>query len=199
MRFPLRVAVLVALPLALRAQGAAAPLFRPAAGERLVQPVPAGWVVGHEQRSERGMITELVPAGQSVQRWTEMLTTQRYRGLDIAPEQFATVSRKAWAGACPGATGETLDAGTDRGRPWALWMQRCPRNSATGTPEVTWFKAIKGRDGLVVVHKAFRFDPSRAQVAQWTAYLRGVVLCDPRADGVACTPDVPAERATGGR
>jgi hypothetical protein len=53
-------------------------------------------------------------------------------------------------------------------------------NQATGKPEKTWFKAIKGNDSFYVVQKAFKFDPSKEQIAQWMQYFRSVAVCDTR-------------------
>ena len=48
-----------------------------------------------------------------------------------------------------------------------MWALGCKRNPATGKPEMTWFKALAGIDSFYVVQKAFKFVPSKDQVAKW--------------------------------
>ena len=62
----------------------------------------------------------------------------------------------------------------------------CPRNPATGKPEITYTKVTAGNDSLYVVQKAFKFAPSRDQFVQWMKYLRSVAVCDSRLADRAC-------------
>ena len=74
----------------------------------------------------------------------------------------------------------------ERGYPVIVWLQVCPLNKETGKPEVTLLKAIAGKDSFYVVQKAFRFQPDKAQIEQWSRYLRGVSVCDSRVPERAC-------------
>jgi hypothetical protein len=69
-------------------------------------------------------------------------------------------------------------------------MMNCPRNAQTGKPEITWFKALQGNDSFYVVQKAFKFDPPKEQIVQWTLWLKGVALCDTRLPERACPPGI---------
>ena len=53
-------------------------------------------------------------------------------------------------------------------------------NNATGKPELTWMKAIQGRDSFYLVQKAYKFEPTAEQKKQWGAYLDSVGVCDTR-------------------
>ena len=57
---------------------------------------------------------------------------------------------------------------------------------ATGKPEITWFKAISGRDSFYVVQKAFKFEPAPEQAKQWVGWLDKVSVCDTRLPDRAC-------------
>ena len=59
-------------------------------------------------------------------------------------------------------------------------------NKDTGKPEMTWMKAIQGKDSFYVVQKAFKFEPADDDVAKWMRYLRGVAVCDSRVPERAC-------------
>lgn len=48
----------------------------------------------------------------------------------------------------------------------------CPLNTETGQPENTWFKLSIGSGILIVVQKAFKFEPSADEIAFWLDYLR---------------------------
>jgi hypothetical protein len=67
-----------------------------------------------------------------------------------------------------------------------VWSLTCPRNPATGKPEMTWFKALQGNDSFYVVQKAFKFVPDKDQVAKWMGFLRAVAVCDSRLPDRAC-------------
>jgi hypothetical protein len=66
------------------------------------------------------------------------------------------------------------------GYPAAVWLMTCPRNRETAKPENTWFKAIPGNDSFYVVQKAFKFEPSKEHIEQWTLYLKRGTACDTR-------------------
>ena len=67
-----------------------------------------------------------------------------------------------------------------------IWIAFCPRNKDTGKPEFTLLKAIGGKDSFYLVQKAFRFKPEKAQIEQWSRYLRTVFVCDTRIVDRAC-------------
>src|SRR5262249_53116133 len=118
----------------------------------------------------------------------EMVTVQIFRGRKLAPEQFRNSLMKGWNEGCPNASSKPTTSATENGYPSVLWLLNCPRNPKTGKPEITWFRAIRGNDSFYVVQKAFRFAPSQEQVAQWTAYLKSVKVCETRLADRACPP-----------
>ncbi len=154
--------------------------------ENLLTPLPAGYKVDFQKRQGRAEITEMVPTGENVNNWTEMVTVQTFFGLNVTPEQFKTGMEKNWTSACPGATSRLIATSPERGYPASLWVLSCPRNPGTGQPEHTWIKAIKGADSFYMVQKAFKFAPSKEQETKWLAYLRDVWVCDTRVAARAC-------------
>jgi hypothetical protein len=156
------------------------------ANENLLVRVPPGYRVGY--RIERGnmVMNEMVPAGQTVENWTEMVTVQIFHGLKAAPEKFRDTLRRRWVAACPGGSGADVTSGTENGYPVLVWLLDCPKNPRSGKPEITWFKAIAGNDSFYLVQKAFKFKPDKAQVDRWMAYLKSVAVCDTRIAARAC-------------
>jgi hypothetical protein len=155
--------------------------------ENLLVAVPDGYVTGFQDRNARQQMTEMVPRGQSVKDWTDMVTVQIFSNMtNVTPAAYKQRLEKLWAGACSGAQSSPIGQGEERGYPVIVWLQVCPLNKETGKPEVTLLKAIAGRDSFYVVQKAFRFRPDKPQVEQWSRYLRNVSVCDSRVPDKAC-------------
>lgn len=158
-------------------------------GENLLLGMPAGYKPVFQQRQGQIVTTEMVPAAESAEDWTEMVTTQLYIGLkSVSPAEFQAESRRKWLASCQDGSFFEVTSGDEEGYPVAVWMLSCPHSQAPGRPEITWFKAIRGADAFYVVQKAFRFEPSREEVHQWMRYLRQVAVCDNRVPERAC-PD----------
>ena len=177
--------------LAAAAFAAAAVLASPALAqledENLLVVPPNGYEVGYQAHNSKQLMTELVPEGETVENWTEMVTVQIFRDLsDADPAEFRTHMRRQWFGTCDGATIENAADDTENGYPAATWMLTCPLNTQSGKPEYTMFKAIGGNDALYVVQKAFTWEPSEAEVAHWSDFLGDVTVCDSRLADRAC-------------
>jgi hypothetical protein len=155
--------------------------------ENLLVAMPKGYKVGFSDKNARQQMTEMVPDGQSVKDWTDMITVQIFFGMtNVTPEAYKQRLEKLWAENCKGAQSSPVGQGNERGYPVIVWLQDCPLNQKTGKPEVTLLKAISGRDSFYVVQKAFRFKPDKSQVEQWSRYLRSVSVCDSRLPDRAC-------------
>jgi hypothetical protein len=148
--------------------------------ENLLVTLPPGYIVGYTNHTAKGVITEMVPAGETVENWTEMVTVQIFFGLHDSPTAFRLRLEKLWASSCSGAKSAPVGGGLTNGYTTMTWRMSCPLNKQTGKPEITWFKAIAGRDSFYVVQKAFKFDPSPDKAAEWVAFLDKVSVCDTR-------------------
>lgn len=156
-------------------------------GENLLQTMPPGYKIGYQTKRDNMLITEFVPVRESVEAWTEMVTTQVFVGLKRpTPNEFRQIMQKSWAKSCTGAGFVDLAAGTENGYGFEVWMQDCPKNEQTGKPERVWFKAIKGNDSFYLVQKAFRFLPEQDQATRWIQYLRSIQVCDSRLPDRSC-------------
>jgi hypothetical protein len=154
--------------------------------ENLLVSVPDGYKIGFQDKEPNSLINEMVPESETVNDWTEMITVQIFYNLRTAPEDFERKMASGWANACPGARIDNIASGPENGYPAGVWLLNCPKNPATGKPEITWLKVMAGNDSLYVVQKAFKFTPSRDQVVQWMKYLRAVAVCDSRLPARAC-------------
>jgi hypothetical protein len=155
--------------------------------ENLLVTMPEGYKVGFQDKKNNQQMTEMVPDGQSVKDWTDMVTVQIFFGMtDVTPDAYKQRLQKLWSESCKGAQSNPVGQGNERGYPVAVWIQFCPLNKVTGKPEFTLLKAIAGRDSFYLVQKAFRFKPDKEQIGQWSRYLRGVSVCDSRVADRAC-------------
>ena len=163
--------------------------------ETLLAGLPDGYKRDFEQKTKDALISEMVPVGQSVSNWTEMVTVQVFYTLKTTPQQFKAQMDKERAAACPGSETQPVTQGDENGYPSMVWLQNCPLNKATGKPEITWFKAIAGNDSFYVVQVAFKAWPSKELIAQWMHYLKDVRVCDTRLPERACAPAAAAAPA----
>jgi hypothetical protein len=155
--------------------------------ENLIVTTPPGYKVGFSDKKPNMLITEFVPAKETVENWTEMVTVQIFFGLKTTPEQFMSDMEKRWRAACPNAEeAHTIANAPENGYPTTVWLLDCPKNPQSGKPEITWFKAVQGNDSFYLVQKAFRFEPSKEQITRWMGYLRNVSVCDARIADRAC-------------
>ena len=179
MRFVIALAVLML--------AGAPPAAAELVNENLLVVVPDGYKIDFSDKNNKYLINEMVPLAQNVHDWTEMVTVQIYLGLTgVAPEQIKADRERVWFGACPKALSQPIASGVENGYAFAVWMLFCPLNGNTGKPETTWFKAIRGNDSIYVVQKAFKFEPSKEQVVEWTRYLKKVSVCDSRLPDRPC-------------
>ena len=148
--------------------------------ENLLVTMPPGYKVGYNKREQKALISEMVPAAETVESWTEMVTVQIFFGLKGSIVSYRAKMEKDWANACAGAQSAPVGGGLVNGYTTVTWRQTCPLNKQTGKPEITWFKAIAGNDSFYVVQKAFKFEPAQEKAAEWIAWLNKVSVCDTR-------------------
>ena len=138
--------------------------------------------------SRNGMnMQEWVPAAETVQNWTEMVTIQIFLGRrDLQPTQFLSSMQKRWSDACKDSTGTSIATGKVNGYEFSSILLRCPLLASSGKPETTMFKAINGNDSFYVVQRAFRAVPSPERLETMKKYLESVSVCDTRLSSRPC-------------
>ena len=162
-------------------------------GESLLMPPPDGFKIGYAVGDAQFRMTEFVPAKETVENWSQMVTQQVFVGRGGAdPEVIQQKLLERWKTACAGGSGERLDGEALNGYRSSLWSFACPRNPATGKPEVVWIKVISGTDSGYVAQYAFRQieTPERRQLA--LDYIARVNLCDTRTAEHPCPSGVAA-------
>ncbi len=140
------LAAIAALPVALPAQVPDRQVFLP--------PAP-GFVPGYSAKQGRQSIIEFVPKGETVKKFTRMITLQTLpapRGMTDA--QFLAGFTKTYLSRCPRAKAIVVPmAGKQAGV-----RIDCPRHPATGQPETVFARTIAIAPEMAIVQytsKAF--------------------------------------------
>jgi hypothetical protein len=154
--------------------------------ENLLIAQPSGFKVGNQASSGNSEISEWVPAGETVEDWTQMLTVQVFHHSTVDPATFLRGIGKRWADACPGSSAKGVFTGQVNHYVVSMLVLRCPKNPTSGKPETTAFRAIKGKDALYSVQRAFRSEPSDKDLDAVMHYLGNVSVCDTRTADHPC-------------
>jgi hypothetical protein len=154
--------------------------------ENLLFSPPRDFKIGFESDRDNRLMTEWVPAGQSVEDWTEMLTVQVFRGAAVDAAAFLQGVGARYMNACPGTSAKGIFTGQINGYVVSMLLLRCPQNPATGKPETTAFRVIKGSDALYSVQHAWRSVPSDQTLDDAMHALAKVTVCDTRAPSHPC-------------
>ena len=160
---------------------------QPLKNENLLVGMPQGFKLGFKD-SKNGMnMQEFVPAAETVQNWTEMVTVQVFLSRkDLQPAPFLGAMQQQWAGSCNGSTATPVATGKVNGYVAASILLRCPLLASTGKPETTVLTAIKGNDSFYVVQRAVRSVPSPERLETMKKYIESVSVCDSRLPSRAC-------------
>ena len=130
--------------------------------ERLVAPLPAGFVVGYRAAQGEVSMEERIPQGETVDAWTRMITLQRFGGTAVSARGLLQNIAASLGRGCPGGTTSAIVEATLDGRRYASMRANCPLNPGTGKPETFFARTVSGADALYSVQYAFRSVPSAA-------------------------------------
>lgn len=154
------------------------------AGEWLAMPMPDGFV-SHAQTAQMGTIDERIPKGETLERWTRMITLISLNG-DIDPQVYAREFDKGLVRNCPGAKAWPRTASSMGTHPAIDGRLDCPRNPETGLPETLFYRIVGLPGHIHMVQVAFRSVPDAAGVAWAEARIDGAMLCAPGSADPAC-------------
>lgn len=162
-------------------------------------PEPTGWKIGFQKQERKGIVdlvhTEYVPETQSVEDWHEMVTVQIYRGLKkVRVEEWTKEWTVRMNKSCQGGVSPFVKAQMENGYAAAFSTHYCPMDLQTGKGEITYIKAVVGKDSFYVVLRAWRgesFSPDNAPMTrdtalEWSRYMSRVSVCDTRDPQRAC-------------
>ncbi|OWY27330.1 hypothetical protein [Herbaspirillum robiniae] len=128
-------------------------MISPIFSQLLMLSLPSGFKPSaFEQATASNYIREAVPVGQTVQRWTEMITVTGVRNLarnrEVSPEAFGGRIADGFRSNCPASYAfKTLSSGAVNGRDEHVFVVSCgTRQTAYGAvSESTLIQVIRGR------------------------------------------------------
>ncbi|WP_114954899.1 hypothetical protein [Sphingosinicella terrae] len=166
-----------------------APARAQGADEWLYQSPLPELVVGFQREQGGTSIVERIPPGETVQDWSQMVTTQRFAGAiarGVSLDQWVNGFVSGLANACPGArTSAPLFSRHPDHREVAFRVD-CPLNPATAKPETFLLRAFASAADLHVLQVAFRHVPSAAEAGWAERHLESAVLCDAASSDSPC-------------
>ncbi|HYE01212.1 MAG TPA: hypothetical protein VEH84_17640 [Alphaproteobacteria bacterium] len=194
MQARLRPAVLPALLLAALLAPSAAPA-RTVEGEELLFAPPAGWSVAARQSTPQLRVAVMLPAGQTLSAWTEMIAVQIHPGLRDDPAAFVGRIQAEFARRCATAVSHPPLVERVKDYPTAVALLECRgRADAPEAEAATMVKAVQGRDHLFVVQRSWQGraegpgNPARDEAAgaAWRGFMQSVEVCDGRRPELGC-------------
>jgi hypothetical protein len=154
--------------------------------ENLLISPPKDFNIGYQATRDKRQITEWVPAGETVEDWTQMLTVKIFRGATVDAASFLQDVGKRYVNDCPGTTARGVFTGQTNGYVVSMLLLKCPKNPHTDKPETTAFRVIRGKDALYSVQRAWRSVPSDQDVDDVMHALAKVTVCDTRTSEHVC-------------
>ncbi|WP_296224590.1 hypothetical protein [Ralstonia sp. UBA689] len=160
---------------------------QPVQNETLMVAAPDGYTIANSGRRNNAEVTQMVPSGQNVNDWTEMVTVQIYPDVNAFTfNTYAAGLEERFKAACESAEAHALKRAEKNGYDTEYWELNCQVKDGAHTPSVTWFKMLRGNDRLYVVLKAFLMEPSKEQIKTTAQYLKNISVCDTRLKDRPC-------------
>lgn len=177
-------------PALLSACGAAAPAGgdEAPAGELLLASPPDGWQEHGAMQTPTLRMAEYGPPASGEQR-LERLTFEAQSG-DPLPDPIAFVRgvSRDLADRCDGFEDSNVSSGYENGYPTSVRLMICGKFKDAEFGQVVMAKAIQGNERFYVITRRLRAPPADGdaslltaqEMAEWSAHLRGILVCDTR-------------------
>ena len=156
--------------------------------EKLMGVPNENFEIGYESNTDEIAMTEFVPVGETVQKWSRMITIQSligYRPKTL--ESFATKFTQLVIAQCSKSDQEIIWSNVQYGYNSMVLAISCHENLETGLPEYMLVKAIQGDDALYVVQKAWKYEPNDDQLNNWFEEMGSFIVCGKNNDFEMCT------------
>lgn len=156
--------------------------------ENLLFHVPENYKSASKVQKENVRGEEFLPISESIATWTEMLTVQAFRNVDVSVKEFRLRMEGSFKRSCKESASASVSEASEFGYDTAVWMQTCEYANKLPKDEIVVFKAIRGKEALYVIQKAFRYEPAVDKLTPWVDYMRKIRLCSVDTNDAACEP-----------
>ena len=164
-------------------------------GENFIVTMIKGFKLGNHQNTNKVLLNEYIPEGETVQNWTKMITVLIFLGRkDIEVKNYLGLMTQGFASACQKmATGKPALENI-RGYEAGTIILACTREKKTGKGSLTLVRVYKGNDSFYVIQRAWRGAPfqstellvSKDEINSWVAHFNRIYVCDTRSAKHAC-------------
>ncbi len=163
--------------------------------EQLLASPPPDWTLVYQLNNVTSRLSDFIPPGESENEWTTKLSFESFTGLKGA-DPIETLLSEVTSDEqnCSFVQHFNLYSGLENGYPASVRLYFCGENLLTGKGEVKLVKAIGGNEYFYLVRilkviEPFQInepDMAKEEIAEWSSYLRKIVLCDPQSAAQAC-------------
>jgi len=159
-----------------------------------------GWTAQPTTSNGQSEITAILPPGQTESNWTDSVAVEISYGVatkspqQVLADEFATAQRD-----CDDAIAGPVSPTMANGYETALRAIECTKSKRWNRGEVDLYKALRGKEGMYVVVRAWSGQPfekghnpvTLETSLKWLAFMQTVVLCDTRDTQHPCPPPGP--------
>lgn len=156
--------------------------------EQLLAKPPDDWKLIYQLNNPSARLSDFVPPQETAFEWTTKLSFESSRVLvDSDPIQVLLAEADLDQKNCRFVQHFNLFSGLENNFPASVRLFLCGENTLVKKGEVKMIKAIAGNDYFYLIRILKRIEPfdvdkpefAKAEVAEWSSYIRNISLCDP--------------------
>lgn len=158
-------------------------------GEFFLAAPPKGWTLVNKDAQLHIANFSFVPAGESAQRWSQMVTITKMMGETMPPDKFLIQTAEQNAQYCDGYEIQRLAFKDVNGYATHGMIELCGESKKDNKGGLSIIRAIKGEDHLFIIQKAWRLNPydlangfpiPKETIDETIVYLASAKVCDTR-------------------
>lgn len=176
----------------------------PPSGEILLAAPPAGWVETGAMQTPVLRMAEYGPADET-EGIVERLTFEAQQGQPLPdPIEFVLAVARDLEARCTAFEDINISSGFENGYATSVRLMICPVVQDASHGQVVMAKAIQGNEEFYVITRRLQVPPMQnsgqpltaQEMAEWTAHLKGIRVCDTRSAENPCPESVVSAVST---
>ena len=172
-----------------------------ASSEHLLAQQPDGWLQTFHTEGPGIRMVEYVPPGDDPKDWVDKLSFESFSDPPLPdPIQMLKSIADDQRKTCQVFSDHDTFSGVENDYPTSVRLFVCFKNPLTGKGQLTMVKTIRGDAHFYVITRARRVPPIdpdakdadiavKKAVAEWSAYLHAIGVCDPSNERHPCPGD----------
>ena len=148
---------------------------------------PQGWTIAYHDTKGATDLTEMLPPGQTLANWTEMLTIELIAGKPSMDAQALLIARlNSIHEGCDDVGAGPAQISVENGYDVAMRAIGCAKTKRYGKGEMSLFKVILGKNRSYVIGRAWSGEPftkdktpvPEKTMQDWLSFMSKVLVCD---------------------